>query len=414
MLFLAIKTVIEQIMVTNVCPTRIYLSLAQYFKYDNQSKAAQMLLARLKKSGRKYAAKYLRLTLLSLVVAAVVTAVISAVGNPRQISVLPERLGPPLVGVFIQVLVVCFVGGLIIRLVSAHSADLKQAWNERIGGPLVDRWTGLARRTRAIITGVATAVVAGTAAAVAGVVYPVPLSLIGAVALFAWPVGTYWSLRRQSTAESANIGKSVVVRSRYADLRQQETRTVALLGGFLIAAATGTGLWLLGVDTAATAGIAGLVWLVATVIVYSRYETILTERTALAIVATTTTTESDGLELTIKNRGEETVDLTNPTLEDTTHERYRIERQFTLQPGGCATIQLPASFTWSSTTAERTLPLGYTLDRSQAAPIVYTQQGTAFELQHDGQTEENTAWAGSDETYTPEPTTVSNGAHSQD
>jgi hypothetical protein len=261
---------------------------------------------------------------------------------------------------------------------------------------------------------VATAVVAGTAAAVAGVVYAVPLSLIATVALFAWPVGTYWSLRRQSTADSANIGESVAVRSRYADPRQQETRTVALLGGFLIAAATGTGLWVVGVDTAATAGIAGLVWLVATVIVYNRYESTLTERTALAIVSTTTTTESDGLELTIKNRGEETVDLTNPTLEDTTHERYRIGRQLTLQPGGCATIQLPSSFTWSSTTAERTLPLGYTLDRSQATPIVYTQQGTAFELQHDGQTEQNTAWAGGDEMHTPEPTAVSNGAHSQD
>jgi len=373
-----------------------------------------MPLRRFKKSGQKYVAKYLRLTLLSLVVTAVVTAVISAVGNPRQVSVLPERLGPPLVAVFIQVFVVCFVGGLVIRLVSAHSANLEQAFDERIGGPLADRWTGLARRTRAIITGMATAVVAGAVAAVVGVVYAVPLSLIGAVCLLAWPVGTYWSLRRQSTADSANIGEWVAVRTRYADLRQQETRTVALLAGFLIAATTGTGLWLVGADTAASAGIAGLVWLVATVIVYNRYESTLTERTALAIVSTTTTSERAGLELTIKNRGEETVDLTNPTFEDTTHERYRIERGLTLQPGGCATIQLPSSFTPSSSTAERTLPLGYTLDRSQAAPIVYTRQGTAFELQHDGPTEENTAWAGSDETYTPEPAAVPNGAHSQD
>jgi len=54
------------------------------------------------------------------------------------------------------------------------------------------------------------------------------------------------------------------------------------------------------------------------------------------------------------------------------------------------------------------------LDRSRAAPIVYIREGTAFELQHHGQTGENTAWAGGDETYTPKPTAVPNGAHSQD
>ena len=373
-----------------------------------------MVLKRLKKGGKKYAAQYLRVTLLSLVAAAVVTAVISAVGNLRQLAVLPAWLGPLFLRVFLQAFVVCFVAGLLIRLLSAHKNDIQQAYSERIGGPLVDRWTGLPRRTRAILRGILTAGVAGAVGAAAGVVYTVSLAPIVAVCLLAWPVGTYWSLTRQSTDGSTGVGTSLAVRSRYADLRQQETRTVALLVGFLLGAATGGGLWLLGVGTAATAVIAGLVWLVATVLVYNRYESALTERTELAIVATEPTETGDAVELTIKNRGHETVALTNPTITDTTHERYRIGRDLTLQPGDCATMRLPSSFTWSTTTAERTLPLGYTLDRSRASPRIYSQQGDAFELQQDDPAAETDSWDSHEETDAPQSTAIQGSAHSQD
>jgi hypothetical protein len=373
-----------------------------------------MFVKRLRKVGKKYAAQYLRVTLLSVVVAAVTTAIISAGGNLRQLAVLPAWLGPSFLRVFVQAFVVCFVIGLVLRLLSARKADIKQAYDERIGGPLVDRWTGLARRTRAVLTGLLTALVVGGVAAAAGVVYTIRPPLIAGVCLLAWPVGTYWSLGRQSTDTSSSVGTSLAVRSRYADLRQQETRTIALLVGFLIGAATGGGLWLLGVDTAPTAVIGGLVWLVATVIAYNRYESKLTERTALAIAATEPTEAGEAVELTIKNEGYETVELTNPTIRDTTHERYRIGRELTLQPGGCTTMRLPSSFTWSSTTAERTLPLGYTLDRSQAAPIIYTRQGEAFELQGDDEAVGSDGWASHEEADTPQSTAVPNGAHGQE
>lgn len=371
-----------------------------------------MFVKRLTKAGKKYAAQYLRVTLLSLVVAAVTTAIVSTVGDPQQLAVLPAWLGPLFLRVFVQAFVVCFVIGLVLRLLSAHTADIKQAFDERIGGPLVDRWTGLARRTRAVVTGLITALVAGGATAAAGEIYTVPVASIVAACLLAWPVGTYWSLGRQSTDKPSSIGESLAVRSRYADLRQQETRTIALLVGFLVGTTTGGGLWLLGVEVAATAVIAGLVWLVATVIVYNRYESALTERTALAIVATESTEAGEAVELTIKNEGHETVCLTEPTITDTTHERYRIGKDLTFQPGGCATMRLPSSFTWSATTAERTLPLGYTLDRSQAAPIVYTRQGEAFELQ-DGDPAESEMWT-NEPTDTSQSTAMRGSAHSQD
>jgi len=369
-----------------------------------------MVVKRVRKAGKKYAAQYLRLTVVSVVVAAVVTAVVGAVGTPRRLSLLPERLGPPFVGVFLQTFVVCFVVGLVGRLLNQHSSDITQFCSDRVD-PLVERWNGLARRARAIITGVLTAAIVGGITATVGIVYAVPISLIVGVSLATWPVSTYWVLRQPHPTEvSSTAEESIAVRSGYAELRRLETRTLASLVGFVIGASTGGGLWFLGVDTAALVIVAGLVWLVGTVIVYNRYETGLTRRTELAIVGTTTT--DDEIELAIKNGGSETVGLTNATITDTTRTRYRLGPHLTLQPGATTTVTVPSTFTLSPTTAERTLPLGYTLDRSQETPIIYARTGSVFELQHDG-VDENPAWTGG-ESYSSQSTPISEAAHSQD
>jgi len=367
-----------------------------------------MFVKRLRKAGTKY----LRLTVVSLVVAAVVTAVVTAIGDPQRLSLLPERVGPAFVGVFLQTFVVLFVIGLVSRLLKQNSDKMKTVWSEQVGGPLVDRWNGLARRTRAIVVGILTALIAGGSTAVAAVVYTVPLSVVGAISLCGWPVGTYWALRRRPSTGTSSAAKSVAVQSRYAELRQLETRTMALLVGFVVGAVTGGGLWLLGVDVAPTAVIAGLVWLVATVIVYNRYETTLARRTELAMVETMTI--DDEIELSIKNKGRETVGLTSATIRDTTHTHYRLRKDITLQPGRTATMRLPASFTYSPTTTERTLPLGYTLDRSQEAPIIFSETGSAFELQHGHINTDTKEWTDTDERYNPQSTAVANGATSQD
>lgn len=348
-----------------------------------------MSVAGLRKAGKKYATQYARVTIVSFVAATVVAAVVGAVRNGRPISVLPQWIDlPQFVRVFVLSFVLFFIVGLLVRLLKQHSTDLKQLWEDRLGGPLVERWNGLARRTQAIISGVLAAVAAGVGTAVAGFVYTVPSAVIGGACLLAWPVGTYWALRQRPSVEgTSGITGLVATRSRYGELRHLETRTVALLIGFVIGAASGSGLWLLGVDTAVTATIATLVWLAATVIVYNRYETVLMRRTELAIVSTESITADDEIELTIKNRGRETVELVNPTLRDTTHEHYQFTEELGVQPGGKTTLKLPSTFTVSTTTAERTLPLGYTLDRSQDAPIVYSQTGSAFELQQGRETD---------------------------
>lgn len=368
-----------------------------------------MFVKRVQKAGKTYAAQYLRLTVVSVVIAAVVTAVVGAVGTPRRISLLPARLGPPFVGVFLQTFVVCFVVGLVGRLCTQYSSDIKQFCSDRLN-PLVDRWNGLARRTRAIISGIVTAVVASGITATASVVYALSVSAVVSVGLAAWPVSTYWVLRQPRSTDVSSGEEAVAVRSGYAELRRLETRTIALLVGFVIGTATGGGLWLLGVDTGVMVIVTGVVWLVGTVIVYNRYETELTRRTELAIVGTATT--DDEIELTIKNEGSETVDLTNATITDTTRTRHRLGTRVTLQPGATTTVTVPSTFTLSPTTAERTLPLGYTLDRSQETPIIYARTGSVFELQHDG-ADESPAWTGA-ESYSSQSTPISEAAHSQD
>lgn len=368
-----------------------------------------MINKRIRNAATNYVPAYLWLTVVSVVVAAVVTAVLGAVGTPRRLSVLPERFGPPFVGVFLQLFVVYFVVGVVGRVCKQHSSDLLQFCRNRLH-PLVDRWGQLARRTRALITGVLTTVVVGVVTATAGVIYGVPVSAAVAVGLTVWPVSTYWVLRQpRSTAVSSGT-ESVAVRSGYAELRRLETRMLALLVGYVIGAATGGGLWLLGVDRRAIVIAAGVVWMGGMGIVYNRYARGLTRRRELAIVGTTT--GDDEIELSIKNRGGETVELTNATITDTTGTRYRLGTLLRLQPGATTSVTVPSTFRLTPTTAERTLPLGYTLDRSQETPIIYARSGSVFELQCDD-VDENSAWTDS-ESYSSQSRPVPEAAYSQD
>jgi len=364
-----------------------------------------MSLKAVRKAGKKYAKRYARLTVISVVTAVVVTAIVGAIGDPSRISLLSQRFELPImVGVFLQTFVACFALGLLIRVINKNVTKVKKFLSKLVD-PLVKRWNGVARRTRAIIVGLLAAVVAGGLTAVADFYLTVPLSLIGGVCLFVWPVGTYWTLARRPARGSRFTGWS-----RYVELRHMETRTVALLVGYLIASTIGTGLWALGVETPAAAAIAGLVWLGATVVVYNRYETILTDRTELSISAAEPTEEE--IELSMINQGHETVELVAPTIRDTTRDHYQLTDHLTLQPGEKASVNLPSTFRLAPTDIDRTLPLGYTLDRSQPAPTVYSQTGSAFELQR-GESVDEPAWDDDDFEYA-QPTAVPKSAHGQD
>ncbi|MFO7834632.1 MAG: hypothetical protein R6V31_11440 [Halohasta sp.] len=351
-----------------------------------------MSIKQVRKAGKKYAKRYARLTVVSLVVAAVVTAIVGAVVDPGRLAVLPEWLDrPAFVAVFVQAFAACFALGLLGRVLARNWAKLQALWTESVGGPLAARWHGLTRRTQAVLIGLGSAVIAG--GIIAGVVLlrPVPWWLPAVGGLLAWPAGTYWGLARPRSTVDGERDHNGGKWRRYAELRHLETRTIALLVGYLIAAATGAGIRLLGVDPVVTVAVALSVWLVATVVVYDRYERVLTERSALAVADTGPASGHDGVELTIANTSHEPVALPAPTLVDTADDRYRLAEQLTIQPAGTVAVELPASFRLTPTDAERTLPLGYTLDRSRAAPSLYTETGTAFALQP-AETDDEPAW----------------------
>jgi len=359
-----------------------------------------MSIKQARKAGKTYAKRYARLTVVSLVVAAVVTAIVGAVVDPSRLAVLPGWLDrPAFVAVFVQTFAACFALGLLARVLARNWTKLKTLWTESIGGPLADRWRGLSRRTQAVLIGFVVAVVAAVVIAAGRLLAPVPRWLIAVGGLLGWPAGTYWGLARPrptvggstDTDDADGPTSDPGGRRRYAELRHLETRTIALLVGYLLAAATGGGIRLLGVDPAVTVAVGLSVWLVATVVVYDRYERVLTERTALAIAETGPASGHDGVELTIANRGHEPVALPAPTLVDTAGDRYRLAERLTIQPGGTVTVELPAGFRLTPTDAERTLPLGYTLDRSRAAPSLYTEAGAAFALQP-VETDDEPAW----------------------
>lgn len=387
-----------------------------------------MSISGLQKTGTKYAKRYFRLTILSVVIAAVTTAVVGSVGTPGRLSVVPGRLSvvpgrlsiPAVVGVFLQTFGLCFATGLVLRVLARNVGKLRAVWSEWIGGPLCRQWNRLARRTQAVLTGIVTALVAGgiTAAVrmmstpTGGTVslFVVSVPLVVGVMLLGWPLGTYWMLRRRPSGGQSDTTERTVVASRYAKLRHLETRTIAVLVGFLFATAIGSGLWILGVKTASMVGVALLVWVVATVVVYNQYAATLPTRTELAIVATAQSDEES--EILIKHTGTDPIELRNVTIEDTTGGRYWLGDTLSFQPGSRATIQLPAEFVVDPTDAERTLPLGYTLDRSRAAPVVYSETGVAFELTHQS-TDKADQWAETQDSQSPQSTVVSPGRPSQ-
>ena len=350
-----------------------------------------MSIKQVRKAGKTYAKRYARLTVVSMVVAAVLTAIVSAVGDTGRVALLPRWFDrPAFVAVFVQTFLTCFAIGLLVRVLARNWTKLKTLWTESIGGPLADRWQGRTRRMQAVLIGLAAAVVAGGVAAGVGLFRPVPRWLVAVGSLLAWPAGTYWGLARPRPAADGDSDDSGSPR-RYAELRHLETRTIALLVGYLIAVATGGGIRLLGVDPTVTVAVALSVWLVATVIVYDRYERVLAERSALTIADTGPARGGEGVELTIANTGHEPVALPAPTLVDTAGDRYRLAERLTVQPGETVTVELPAAFRLTPTDAERTLPLGYTLDRSRAAPSLYTETGVAFTL-NPSESDDEPAW----------------------
>ena len=368
-----------------------------------------MSISGLRKAGETYAKRYARLTMLSVAVAAVLTAVVGTASTPGRIAVLSNWLAlPATVAVFIQWFGLCFVVGLMIRILSQNFSKLQAVFAAWIGDPIGEHWSRLARRTQAVLFGSVCTLLAGTVAAAGVFYYGYPYVAIAAAMSCTWPLATYWLLGRRPTS----VPTQSTIRTRYATLRHLETRIMSVLFGFLCTVVVAGGLWLLGVELR-WIGLVGLVvWVVSTVIVYNRYAATLERRSALTILDSTVR-ENGQVELVVRNDGEDTLDLSRAMITDTRIDRYHLTDSLQLSPAGSATLCVPESFTVAPTDAKRTLPLGYTLNRSQPTPVVYTRSGIAYELTH-GATASEALSVDPTPTYSTSSTAIATGTHSHE
>lgn len=258
-----------------------------------------------------------------------------------------------------------------------------------IGVPAVlDRWRAVSPWGRATLVGFVLALVL-TALLVVGLpTRSLRMSLGPAGFLAAWPLCTTGLVlrARHSTASEGSRVRSALVGVGYAQLRGPERRTLAAFVGGIAAVPTGFAAAFLcqsltgGVNTPAVVAVGLAVWVGGTVLAYGRYAA--TERTDLTVLDIRRTAEA-GREMSIRNDSNRVIDLTDGTVRDTEHARFRVGSDRRLGPGDSCTLAVPEAFSLAPADVAVDLPLGYTLERGSDFPVVFGRTGERFRLRPD-------------------------------
>lgn len=262
---------------------------------------------------------------------------------------------------------------------------------------LASQWEQLSIWAQATIAGAVCGALVAAGLGVATAVGPVPPAVVLAGSLLAWPVATVLALRQRREPEtdddSPSALQSLLIKTGYAQVKHLQTRTLAGIVGFVGAVLGSVGIrllisWLPWFDgtlsTLQTVVLAAVLWLVATVLVYNRYESTISDRTTLRIVAVSSPESRDGRELTIKNDGLVQVELAQAKLRDTKRDLYQFDVGVALEPGERCSFEVPDSFLLEPNEAAMDLPLGYTLKQGGEHPILYTRTGQQFVLEGSG------------------------------
>ena len=202
--------------------------------------------------------------------------------------------------------------------------------------------------------------------------------------LASWPILALALVRtfRKQREDSDPFVATVLIKSGYAQLERLESRTVAVVVGFVVALAVGVGCWQWGIDLAYAAAVALVLWPVVALAVFGHLEKKRTtlERSDLVVVTVSDREGSDARELTIRNDGDDPISLARAKIRDTEYDRYRLGVEVTIGVGERCTFDIPPSFSLEPNDVGYTLPLGYTLKQGAIAPVIYTRDGDAFAL----------------------------------
>lgn len=204
--------------------------------------------------------------------------------------------------------------------------------------------------------------------------------------LASWPLLAMvlgWKFRkRPSGSDGDPFVATVLIKSGYAQLERLESRTVAVLLGFVVALSVGVGLWWWGIELAYAAAFALVLWPLVALAGFGHLEKKRhnLERSDLVVVTVSDRDASDTRELTIRNDGDEPISLAKAKIRDTEYDRYRLGVDVTIGVGQRCTFDIPATFSLEPNDVGYTLPLGYTLKQGAIAPVIYTRDGDAFAL----------------------------------
>jgi len=255
---------------------------------------------------------------------------------------------------------------------------------------LLDQWRQLSNWAQAIIAGTVCAALVAIGLGFATLAGAVPLVFVPVWSLIAWLVATVCTLRQRRNPDpddSSSALESMLITVGYAQAKHLQTRTLAGIVGLAGAILGSVGVralfsWFtVTLTPLQTAFLAVCVWLLATVLVYNRYASTITDRTDLEFVAVSNPELRDGREVTIKNTGTDPIDLAQAKLRDTNRDCYQFDGGVTLKPGASCSFAVPASFSLEPNEATMALPLGYTLTQGSEYPMLYTRDGEQFVLQ---------------------------------
>jgi MFS family permease len=204
-----------------------------------------------------------------------------------------------------------------------------------------------------------------------------------AVFLAGWAICLYLQFRRHQAIGGSFVTR-VLTQTGYAQMRQVETVPVSVGTGmvfaFIIAALVGT----FGTAPESTVRRAAfsvvLVWPVITVATSFGWPS--RERTALVIVDINVRSSTDLREVTIRNLGDQPVDLRGAKMTDAHDKLYRVAISASLGAGETAKFEIPQSFEMAIHDRYEvfSLPFGLVVTREAAEPRVVTRDGRLYKL----------------------------------
>ena len=230
------------------------------------------------------------------------------------------------------------------------------------------------------------AVIAGVVAILYGFAFTgvAPGWTLPVMFLVGWAVTTYLLFRRRHAVEDSYL-KRKLTSSGYAQIRKVDTVSVAIVTGLVVAVLFAVVVGLVGTTPAGSLQRAGLtiaiVWPAVTLATSVGWPD--TNRADLVIDDIRARSSTAVRELTIRNIGDETVNLQGAKVLDAFNELYHVGIDTSLGAGSRAKFEIPEEFELATHEQYEVigLPFSYSIMREAADPKIVTRDGCAYILQ---------------------------------